>query len=216
MKVFFYAVRAGRRPGIYKSWDECLEQIHKFQGADYKKFPDFDSAKKFLSYESKEIPKTLQSSETEDIEKEKKEIFDNAGIVYTDGGSRGNPGIAGCGAALYNLKHIEVASSYKFLGRKLTNNIAEYEGVLLGMELATEHNVKKLEVRSDSKLAVSQIQGKWAVRHPDIMEIWNKTMSKTKNFESFSIKHIDREMNSRADELANKGMDLIIVENNEI
>ncbi len=127
--------------------------------------------------------------------------------VYIDGGSRGNPGISGGGfVILKNGKLID--SDFKFFGQK-TNNQAEY----LALELALKKihlNYEDYEVHffMDSKLAVEQMNGNYKVKSANIKPIFQRTRKLADQIENFSIKHIPREENNLADELANKAMDI--------
>jgi len=126
--------------------------------------------------------------------------------LYCDGGSRGNPGPAGCGGVLYDEKKQEMATFHKFLGEG-TNNYAEYQGLIIGMGLALKHKVTDLTVCLDSKLAIEQMSGNWKVKHPHMKILWQEAKALEEGFVSVIYKHVRREKNTRADELANLAMD---------
>ncbi len=134
-------------------------------------------------------------------------------IIYTDGGSRGNPGKAGIGAFFCNEKEQPIKEYSEFLGDNLTNNEAEYQAVILalkkfkslfGKELAKKTEV---EIRSDSELLVKQLTGQYKVINPNIqklfLEVWNLRF----DFKLVKFKLIKREQNKEADRLANEAMD---------
>lgn len=133
-------------------------------------------------------------------------------IVYTDGGSRGNPGPAGVGVAVVNEKGQIVKKYSKNLGVK-TNNEAEYEAVILALQklkhLFGKEKVKKMEFefRSDSELVVRQLRGEYKLKEeklfPLFIKIWNLKME----FGGVSFVEIPRERNKEADALANEAMD---------
>lgn len=185
----FYAVRKGRNPGIYLSWPECLKQVSEFKGAEYKKFSSIVDAEDFLTFKDKLLDKL------------------NTYLVFCDGGSRSNPGIAGCGAAiLFNNKII--SSGYEYLGRRVTNNIAEYKGLILGMNIALANELNEIEVLMDSNLIVKQMKGEWQVNEPSLKILHKSAKDQSLKFLDFKIGYIPREKNSVADELANLAMDL--------
>jgi ribonuclease HI len=127
-------------------------------------------------------------------------------VAYTDGGSRGNPGPAGYGVILEDTSGSRVDGLSKFLGRQ-TNNVAEYEALLAALRYALSNGFESLEVRSDSELMVMQILGKYKVKSPSLQELYSKAQELIKQLSSFSINHIRRERNRRADALANDAID---------
>ncbi len=128
------------------------------------------------------------------------------GILFGDGGSRGNPGKAGAGAVLYDDKKKEIARMGTFCGIA-TNNVAEYTSLLTGMKLALDHNITDLEVRMDSKLAVEQMKGRWKVKHPGLKPLFERAKVLEEKFQKITFKHIPREKNKVADKIANEVMD---------
>lgn len=133
--------------------------------------------------------------------------------MYTDGGSRGNPGLAGAGAFVCNEKGELVRKAHLFLGT-VTNNEAEYQAVILGLETLKKvfgkDKVKDLpiEIRMDSELICKQLRGEYQVKEeklvPLFMKIWNARVA---DFHHLSFVHIPREQNAEADKLANQAMD---------
>ena len=130
--------------------------------------------------------------------------------IFTDGGSRGNPGPAGAGAAIYKGDK-EIGSVSKFLGVQ-TNNWAEYEALVLALD--TAHKLlgspvtSLVTVKMDSELIVKQMKGEYKVKDPELKKQHMKV--KTLIYESFpkiEFVHVRREFNERADELANDAMD---------
>lgn len=126
--------------------------------------------------------------------------------LYSDGGSRGNPGPAGCGGVIYGEKKAVLGDFHRFLGER-TNNYAEYQGVIIGMQTALSLGVTELVVRMDSKLAIEQLAGRWKVKHPQIRILWQEAKGLEAQFEKVSYEHVRRELNIRADQLANLAMD---------
>ncbi len=132
--------------------------------------------------------------------------------IFTDGGSRGNPGIAGAGAVVYDEEGNEIRTVSKFLGKK-TNNWAEYEAVILGLELAYKHFKKEtkeieFEIKMDSQLVQRQLKGVYKIKEPTLKEQYLRIHNLiVKYFPNIKFVHIPREENKRADELANIAMD---------
>ena len=124
-------------------------------------------------------------------------------ILQFDGGSRGNPGPAACGYALFSPDGLEVASGWMYLGESRTNNYAEYSGLTLGLRKAMDLGVKGV-AQGDSKLVVEQMKGNWKVKNKDMKAL--KAEADTVA-EGWGFEWIRRELNKRADALANQGMD---------
>lgn len=130
-------------------------------------------------------------------------------ILYTDGASRGNPGLASIGAVLYREDHdglSEVGSVSRAIGTA-TNNVAEYEAVIAGLELAREHEVESLVLRADSQLLVRQLQGIYRVKAANLQPLYRKASSLGRRFHSIRFEHVPREQNRVADALANAALD---------
>ena len=128
------------------------------------------------------------------------------GFIMSDGGSRGNPGIAGSGAVLYDMNKKEIGRDGIFCGVQ-TNNFAEYEGMICGLNLALKNNVTDLEVYMDSKLIVEQMSGRWKVKNANIKPLFERGKNIAKQFEKISYHHVRREKNTVADSIANEVMD---------
>lgn len=136
-------------------------------------------------------------------------------VIYTDGGSRNNPGIAGAGAVIYDgdplrnpkgTKKVETIS--KFLGIQ-TNNWAEYEAVALALDEARVNGLtgRDVEVRLDSKLVAEQLSHNWKIKEPTLRPQAEKVWKLLPYFASVTFMHIPREKNKEADALANEAMD---------
>ena len=128
-------------------------------------------------------------------------------ILNTDGGARGNPGPAGIGVVLADADGNVVADLHRSIGHT-TNNIAEYQALRAGLELALEHGVEELEVRMDSELVVSQVKGEWKIKNERLRPLAAKAEILLRKFPSARLVHVRREENRGADALANQAMDL--------
>lgn len=127
-------------------------------------------------------------------------------VAFSDGGSRGNPGQAACAAILYDDDGEELYSQAKRLGTK-TNNAAEYEGVILALELATQLKVKHLVLKVDSELIAKQIQGAYKVKHPGLKPYHARALELIAGLSSFAVKLVKRDQNKVADKLVNNALD---------
>ncbi len=127
-------------------------------------------------------------------------------VLFTDGASRGNPGLAGAGVVLQRPDGSVVAQRAVFLGTR-TNNEAEYEALLIGLALAREFAPERLEVRLDSELVVRQLSGQYRVRHPGLIPLHRKAQELLRAFPNHRVLHVMREQNTRADELSNRAID---------
>lgn len=126
--------------------------------------------------------------------------------VFTDGGARGNPGIAGYGIYIEDENKKTLFEEAKFLGVK-TNNEAEYLGLIGALTWIEENKIEsEIEINSDSQLLVRQMQGKYKVKAENLKKLWLIAQNLSKN-KKIIYKEIRREHNSRADALANKAMD---------
>ncbi|MHD0073932.1 bifunctional RNase H/acid phosphatase [Corynebacterium diphtheriae] len=130
-------------------------------------------------------------------------------IIEADGGSRGNPGIAGSGTLIYNADRSQVLKEYSYVVGKATNNVAEYHGLLNGLRGAAELGATEVSVRMDSKLVVEQMSGRWKIKHPDMKELALECKKVASSIGSVSYEWIPRSENSHADALANKAMDAL-------
>lgn len=123
--------------------------------------------------------------------------------VYTDGGSRGNPGSGGAG---FVIKEKNSSRGYYFYIGECTNNEAEYNALILALEKVLEHGIKKAQFYSDSQLLCNQINGIYKVKNERLKKLFNKANNLINDFTNFSISHIRREKNKDADKLANIAM----------
>lgn len=119
-----------------------------------------------------------------------------------DGCSKSNPGIAGAGAVIYKFNK-EIYSTIQFVGNNSTNNVAEYTGLIIGLKLAIEMEIKNIAVEGDSLLVIKQMKGEYKVKSGNLIDLYNEAKQLIKNFEFISFNHIYRNNNKRADELSN-------------
>ncbi len=123
-----------------------------------------------------------------------------------DGGSRGNPGPAAYGVIIRDGRGEIVARLKKYIGR-MTNNVAEYYGLIAAMDYAQSQAIRALRIESDSELLVKQMRGQYKVKSEDLRPLFERAQKMSKAFDSFRIEHVYREQNREADALANEALD---------
>jgi len=127
-------------------------------------------------------------------------------VVYTDGGSRGNPGPAAAGFVLRDNNGVELKRKAFFLG-KTTNNVAEYTAIIKAIEAALQIGAEKLAIFSDSELLVRQINGRYKVKSENIKPLYRQAMDLMGQLNSWKVSHVRREMNVQADAIVNQAID---------
>ena len=130
-------------------------------------------------------------------------------VVNVDGASRGNPGEAGIGVAIFDKDSNLINEACDYLG-VATNNIAEYKALILGIRLSMQYNAKKILFKSDSELMVKQIKGEYKVKNEQLKLLFTEAQSLLKKLPDWKIVHVPREENKEADLLANKGVDMSV------
>ena len=127
-------------------------------------------------------------------------------VLYADGAARGNPGPAAIGFVLYDPSGEPVAEVGGVLG-ETTNNVAEYQALIAGLQLALDRGVTSIEVRLDSLLLVKQVMGEYRVKATHLKPLHREAVKLMTRFEDASIGHVRREFNKVADALANEALD---------
>ncbi len=128
-------------------------------------------------------------------------------IVEADGGSRGNPGPAGYGAVVRDHRTGETLAESKGFVGVATNNVAEYQGLIAGLQASRDLGAEVVEVRMDSKLVVEQMSGRWKIKHPSMQPLAREAQQLADAFDKVTYEWIPRERNRQADRLANEAMD---------
>jgi len=127
-------------------------------------------------------------------------------VIYTDGASRGNPGLSGAGAFITTEDGRVVSRIARFLG-EMTNNMAEYTALLIGLKEAQRVGAEEVTIRSDSELLVKQLEGRYKVKNETLKILHGSAMDLLAGFKRWKAAHIPREKNAEADRLANAGID---------
>ncbi len=126
--------------------------------------------------------------------------------MNVDGGSRGNPGPAAVAAVVTDPSGEMLAERAETIG-EATNNVAEYRALLLGIDLAKQVGADEVEFVGDSMLIVEQVRGNWKVKQEHLRPLHTKVRDALRDLESWSIRHVKRGENERADELLNEALD---------
>jgi ribonuclease HI len=127
-------------------------------------------------------------------------------VVHVDGGARGNPGPAAAGAVVSAVDGEILDEAAQTLG-VATNNIAEYEGLLLGLRRARALGATEVELYNDSELIARQLTGDYKVKHPALRPLYERALRELEAFERWSITSVPRAQNARADALVNAALD---------
>ncbi len=131
-------------------------------------------------------------------------------LLKFDGCSKGNPGLSGSGAVIYELEK-EIWADYLFIGEKETNNIAEYNGLIMGLEQASKLDIKNLIVQGDSLLVINHMTGLYKCKSENLIGLYNKSKELERKFDKIEYCHIYRNKNKRADELSNIAVEKYII-----
>jgi ribonuclease HI len=127
-------------------------------------------------------------------------------VTYSDGASRGNPGLASYGAVVIDPKGSVVHEASQPLG-VTTNNVAEYRGLIAALEAALALGAKRVEARLDSELLVRQAIGRYRVKNPGLIPLHNRVLNLRGQFDEVVFRHVPRAQNKHADALANEALD---------
>ncbi|HEY2535440.1 MAG TPA: ribonuclease HI family protein [Solirubrobacteraceae bacterium] len=127
-------------------------------------------------------------------------------IVHVDGGARGNPGPAAAGCVISTPEGEILGEHAELLGR-VTNNVAEYRALLLGLRHARELGVTDVEVVNDSELIAKQVNGQYKVKHPAMRPLYLDALAALREFERWRIRTVPRAQNADADALVNAALD---------
>jgi ribonuclease HI len=127
-------------------------------------------------------------------------------VVHVDGGARGNPGPAAAGAVVSTPAGDVLDETSEAIG-VATNNVAEYRGLLLGLQRARDLGATEVEVVNDSELVAKQVNGVYKVKHPDMKPLHAAALQALDAFDRWSIRSVPRAQNAAADALVNQALD---------
>jgi ribonuclease HI len=127
-------------------------------------------------------------------------------IVHTDGAARGNPGPAGIGVVVTDESGRTVQEIAEGIGPS-TNNVAEYRAAIAGLRAAADRGARTVLLRSDSRLLIEQLAGRFRVKNPTLQRLHQEARAEMKRFREVGLEHVPRKLNADADRLANAGID---------
>lgn len=130
-------------------------------------------------------------------------------LVYCDGGSRGNPGPAAIGAVILDPS-TEPPTPLATVSERIgvtTSNVAEYRALIAALEAAARFGSRRVRIRADSQLLVRQIEGRYRVRKPHLLPLFDRVRALLAGYDSVDIAHVPRELNTEADALVNAALD---------
>jgi ribonuclease HI len=130
-------------------------------------------------------------------------------VVFCDGGARGNPGPAAIGAVVLDPA-TDPPETLATVSRRIgiaTNNVAEYEALIAGLEAAQAYPAREMRVRADSQLLVRQLEGRYKVKHPNLRPLYQRARELLSRYERVDLQHVPREENTVADALVNAALD---------
>jgi ribonuclease HI len=170
-----------------------------------KKF--FSRARDREQFVKETLEKVLDEMEAQGMPEEHVEAVGGTLHLYTDGGSRGNPGEAAVGCVLLDPETGKVLKEYKEAIGVYTNNVAEYRALIAGLEMAKPFHPNRLVCYLDSELIVKQLSGEYRVKMPSLMPLIQEVQENAAQFPEVSYSHIPRSKNTRADALVNQALD---------
>ena len=127
-------------------------------------------------------------------------------VVHVDGGARGNPGPAAVAAVISSPEGEPLAEAAERIGTA-TNNVAEYRGLLLGLERARALGATEVDVVNDSELVAKQVNGQYKVKHPDMKPLHAEARKALEGFGRWRVRSVPRAQNAAADALVNQALD---------
>jgi ribonuclease HI len=127
-------------------------------------------------------------------------------VVNVDGGARGNPGPAAAASVVSSPAGEVLDEASELLG-SVTNNVAEYRALLLGLARARALGASEVEVVNDSELIAKQVQGAYKVKHEAMKPLHRQALAALREFEKWSIRSVPRAQNADADALVNQALD---------
>ena len=152
--------------------------------------------------------KVINQTQLSDVNKSSK----NSVTIFTDGGSRGNPGPSAAGFVILNNRQEVIAEGGEYLG-VANNNQAEYEGVRIGLEKALQLGYKRVDFKVDSMLVVNQMKGIYKIKNRELWPIHEQIRGLMTHFDRVTFTHVNRQFNQLADGMVNKTLDAAISNN---
>jgi ribonuclease HI len=187
----------------YESQEQLLSVLRRYYG----NFVSLDTPAKIIHFifSMYETPRSFVAKQ---LSSDKVSISSKVKL-YADGGSRGNPGPSALGFVVVDPSSSEVVFEFgKYIGIT-TNNQAEYQALVRGMEYCRAHGIREIEVYMDSLLVINQMKGIFKVRNRDLWSLYEKAKEFASSFNSITFQHVPRELNKLADIQVNIALDSV-------
>lgn len=169
-----------------------------------KLFPKENDRERFIV---ESVRRAIEDEEFDVREEEQPEAVGGTLHLFTDGGSRGNPGEAAIGCVLLDPDSGKVLATKKEAIGVQTNNVAEYKALIAGLELAKRFHPNRLIAHMDSELIVKQLSGEYRVRMPTLQPLLDEIQELSEKFPKIEFRHVPRSANAHADKLVNQALD---------
>ncbi len=200
--IVYLVTLAPQRHPMQLSGNYSKYKWHSMSGIQQSELTDLTQLLLGIVKQEKVTEESVNKTVITDVNKSS----DNAITIYTDGGSRGNPGPSAAGYVVLNNRQEVIAEGGEYLGIT-TNNQAEYQGVRLGLEKALELGCKRVDFKLDSMLVVNQMKGYYKIKNRELWPINERIRMLMTSFERVTFTHVNREFNQLADGMVNKTLD---------
>jgi ribonuclease HI len=200
--IVYLVTLAPQRHPMKLSGNYSKYKWHSMSGIQQSELTDLTQLLLGIIQQEELTDKTLPVTDNNAVTKSTEDSI----VIYSDGGSRGNPGPSAAGFVVLNNRQEVIAEGGEYLGIT-TNNQAEYQGVRLGLEKATELGYKKVDFKVDSMLVVNQMKGLYKIKNRELWPIHERIRLLMEKFERVSFTHVNRQFNQLADGMVNKTLD---------
>lgn len=200
--IVYLVTLAPQRHPMKLSGNYSKYKWHSMSGIQQSELTDLTQLLLGIIQQEEITEKTVEITQLNDVNKSS----DDAIVIYSDGGSRGNPGPSAAGYVVLNNKQEVIAEGGEYLGIT-TNNQAEYQGVRIGLEKARELGYKKVDFKVDSMLVVNQMKGHYKIKNRELWPIHERIRTLMTHFDRVTFTHVNRQFNQLADGMVNKTLD---------
>lgn len=200
--IVYLVTLAPQRHPMKLSGNYAKYKWHSMSGIQQSELTDLTQLLLGIIQQDEVTEKSVDKTKLNDVNRSS----DDAVVIYSDGGSRGNPGPSAAGYVVLNSRQEVIAEGGEYLGIT-TNNQAEYQGVRLGLEKAKELGFKKVDFKVDSMLVVNQMKGYYKIKNRELWPINERIRMLMTEFDRVTFTHVNRQFNQLADGMVNKTLD---------
>jgi ribonuclease HI len=200
--IVYLVTLAPQRHPMKLSGNYSKYKWHSMSGIQQSELTDLTQLLLGIIQQEEITEKTVSVTQLNDVNKSS----DDSIVIYSDGGSRGNPGPSAAGYVVLNMQQEVIAEGGEYLGIT-TNNQAEYQGVRLGLDKALELGFKKVDFKVDSMLVVNQMKGFYKIKNRELWPIHERIRTLMTQFDRVTFTHVNRQFNQLADGMVNKTLD---------